>query len=274
MISRGSLRGMCAVAAAVAALGAETTAHATMLDVVSPSYRGGLSSLRLAAEPGETNVVTLTPLRANTDASGILVSDPFVGRVASSPLSCPIASPRLSLCVPFGTVVPESLGGFGQATLQLGDGNDSVRVDERLSAVRLVVIDGPGDDTLVGGRLPDEFFASAGADDFRGGPGTDQVTYDGYDESAEPVTVTLDDLPNDGAAGDDRLDGDEGADVIDGGPGIDRIDAAILRDADDDTILIRDGERDTVTRCGAGVDVVEADPIDQVAADCEDVRVG
>jgi hypothetical protein len=49
-----------------------------------------------------------------------------------------------------------------------------------------------------------------------------------------------------------------GLDVISGGPGDDRIN------------VVR-GDHDTV-RCGPGRDVVFADPADEVAADCEDVR--
>ncbi len=59
-----------------------------------------------------------------------------------------------------------------------------------------------------------------------------------------------------GRGGADVLVGGPGADLLDGGPGADRIAAEY------------DGGRDTV-RCGAGADVVTADPLDRVAADCE-----
>lgn len=59
-----------------------------------------------------------------------------------------------------------------------------------------------------------------------------------------------------GQAGPDVLVGGAGADLLDGGPGADRIAAEY------------DGARDTV-RCGSGADVVTADPLDRVAADCE-----
>ena len=59
-----------------------------------------------------------------------------------------------------------------------------------------------------------------------------------------------------GLAGADFLHGGPGRDTIDGGPGNDRIAAAY------------DGARDVV-RCGPGVDVVNADRLDVVAADCE-----
>jgi Ca2+-binding RTX toxin-like protein len=68
----------------------------------------------------------------------------------------------------------------------------------------------------------------------------------------------------DGDGGNDRLAGGAGRDVLDGGPGADRLDGG----ADDDELRVRDGEPDTVA-CGAGADRVDADQLDQVAADCE-----
>jgi len=59
-----------------------------------------------------------------------------------------------------------------------------------------------------------------------------------------------------GAAGSDFLHGGPGRDLLDGGAGDDRIAAQY------------DGSRDTV-RCGSGLDVVNADLLDAVAADCE-----
>jgi len=59
-----------------------------------------------------------------------------------------------------------------------------------------------------------------------------------------------------GNAGSDFLNGGLGSDVVDGGPGADRI------------VAQYDGARDIV-RCGPGSDVVNADLVDRVAADCE-----
>lgn len=59
-----------------------------------------------------------------------------------------------------------------------------------------------------------------------------------------------------GLGGADFLDGNVGHDLLDGGPGDDRIGVS------------GDGTRDDV-RCGSGVDVVNADLVDRVAADCE-----
>ena len=61
-----------------------------------------------------------------------------------------------------------------------------------------------------------------------------------------------------GGHGNDRIFGNLGPDTIQGGPGDDRIN------------VVR-GETDSVT-CGAGKDVVFADPNDHVARDCESIR--
>jgi RTX calcium-binding nonapeptide repeat (4 copies) len=68
-----------------------------------------------------------------------------------------------------------------------------------------------------------------------------------------------------GLAGNDQLFGRGGADFIQGGPGRDTIDAG----AGGDLVAVSyDGARDT-TRCGSGLDVVNADLTDTVARDCE-----
>jgi Tol biopolymer transport system component len=68
----------------------------------------------------------------------------------------------------------------------------------------------------------------------------------------------------DGGAGDDELDAGTGNDTVTGGAGKD----LILGGAGNDLIRARDGSRDTI-RCGSELDLVLADRIDAVAADCE-----
>jgi hypothetical protein len=67
-----------------------------------------------------------------------------------------------------------------------------------------------------------------------------------------------------GRSGPDRLEGLAGNDFLDGGPGRDRI----IAGSGNDRVKAEDGARDTVS-CGQGDDVVTADLIDVVAADCE-----
>ena len=67
-----------------------------------------------------------------------------------------------------------------------------------------------------------------------------------------------------GLGGRDILYGFSGPDTLVGGIGADRL----FGGAGNDTILARDRARDTIA-CGSGRDVVQADPTDLVARDCE-----
>jgi Ca2+-binding RTX toxin-like protein len=172
------------------------------------------------------------------------------------------------------------IGVAGSATNAVdgGEGNDLIQVSKATGTNAIEA--GEGDDVV-------EF--PVGADDVHGGTGTDTVVY----SSAAPVSVTLDDVTNDGAAGgpmsdiradvenltggaeedtfvgsdaDNVLSGGSGQDVLEGGKGKDT-----LRGGDgSDSILARDGEADTVD-CGAGEDSVVADALDVVAGNCEKV---
>jgi hypothetical protein len=95
--------------------------------------------------------------------------------------------------------------------------------------------------------------AAAGARTIVGTPGNDRLV-------GTPRADTLA-----GRAGSDRISGAAGADLLIGGPGRDRIDAG---PGNDRASAEYDGAQDTV-RCGAGTDVVNADPLDTVAGDCE-----
>ena len=116
----------------------------------------------------------------------------------------------------------------------------------------------------------------------RGGEGFDVAT---YSERTLPLTISLDDLANDGEAGEgDDVRGDvedviggSGADVITGsaadnvlagGDGGDRIDGGAGIDTyaggdGDDVLLARDGGREQVD-CGGGVDTATGDLVDDL----------
>ena len=87
-----------------------------------------------------------------------------------------------------------------------------------------------------------------------GGPGADRLT-------AGPAADSVN-----GGDGNDRLSGAGGGDVLDGGAGADGFDGG----AGDDRVLSADGLAERVA-CGDGSDRVEADTVDDVAADCESV---
>jgi Ca2+-binding RTX toxin-like protein len=154
---------------------------------------------------------------------------------------------------------------------------------------------GPGDDILDGG---------GGADTLDGGDGTDTVT---YASRTTPLTVTLDDVANDGAAleGDDvtstvenviggsaadSLTGDASDNELTGGAGADTLSGlaggdALLGQAGADTLIggpgvdglsggggadtlfSKDGEID-IDICGAGADTAHADAVDALGG-CE-----
>lgn len=93
------------------------------------------------------------------------------------------------------------IGGRGNDQLFGGDGGDTLA--DRAGGTELMD-GGPGDDGLLA-RDFTTFFSDApnGADVYRGGTGTDMVAYGGSGQGTPPpgVTVTLDNLANDGNAG-------------------------------------------------------------------------
>jgi len=95
--------------------------------------------------------------------------------------------------------------------------------------------------------------AVAGARTIVGTPGNDRLVGTQRADTIE------------GLAGNDRILGAAGDDLLVGGPGRDSVDAG---KGNDRVSIEYDGARDSA-RCGAGVDVVNADLLDTVARDCE-----
>ena len=108
---------------------------------------------------------------------------------------------------------------------------------------------------MLGGTGADKLTAGDGADALAGGDGDDVISAGGGDDQVN------------GGDGDDEIDGGAGADVVEAGLGVDTVAGG---DGADD-LRVRDGVADTV-RCGAGEDKVDADTLDDIALDCEDVR--
>ena len=126
---------------------------------------------------------------------------------------------------------------------------------------------------------------------FTGTEGPDYIDVHQREESSRFIGLGGDDRLE-GSDGDDQLDGGAGADLLDGGYGHDRITGGPGADVihgdvaggecgivycklpyGNDTIEARDGAADQVD-CGVGADVVNADPGDTVAPDCETVNRG
>ena len=161
-------------------------------------------------------------------------------------------------------------GGDGNDTLRGAGGNDQLFGDGDNDLVagqtgNDIVDGGAGDDQLEFGGAGMPADAGAGADDIRGGPGTDRLSY--LDHSAG-VTVSLDDKPGDGTSGendnarsdietlvgstfDDVLTGNDGSQSLFGNAGVDRVDGL----GGDD--LVNGGTDDDELYGGAGDDRVE-----------------
>ena len=99
-----------------------------------------------------------------------------------------------------------------------------------------------------------------------GGGGAWAATIRGSDRS-DRLTGTAGPDAMFGHGGNDVLAGLAGADLLDGGPGRDALSGGTGADR---IWVAEDGTRDTVA-CGPGQDLVGAEPVDAVAADCETV---
>jgi Ca2+-binding RTX toxin-like protein len=176
-------------------------------------------------------------------------------------------------------------GGAGIDRLDGGAGGDSLNGGE------VGLVGGDGGDQLNGGAGPDLLLGGAGDDRLDGGPGGDQINGEAgsdtvtYEGRTNPVTVTLDGLPNDGEdrEGDnvgadveiilggtvwDTLTGDRDLNTLRGGSGEDLITGKAGPDVLDggdapDLIWARDGDADAVD-CGDDGDLAIVDRGDTV----------
>ncbi len=76
-------------------------------------------------------------------------------------------------------------------SISTGDGNDRIDLSHQLVLLNGTIVAGDGADVILPGR---------GADSISGGAGFDLVTYE-HRTAAQPVTVTIDDVANDGGSG-------------------------------------------------------------------------
>jgi Ca2+-binding RTX toxin-like protein len=198
--------------------------------------------VRFTASPGEANRVTVS---AGALGAGTRFED------SGAPID-----PGPNCRGDMGAVVcttPNATGRIVGYAVELGDGDDSARLDH----VAATVTGGPGAD------------AASIADDetyqhlllaFDGGPGPDTVRAEGtahasmsYADRTAPVHVTLDGQPNDGEVGEGDTLG-PGTDTVTGGGGADVLDAT--------------GGLDATFKGGAGPDrVVGGDGDDHLDGD-------
>lgn len=132
--------------------------------------------------------------------------------------------------------------GANRLRVDLGDREDTATV---LIDLPTTLLGGTGADRITTAGGADVIAGDDGDDVLKAGAGNDQVNAGDGDDEVE------------GGDGDDTLEAGLGVDTVSGGEG-----------ADD--LRVRDGIPDTV-RCGAGTDKVDADTLDEIALDCEDV---
>lgn len=176
--------------------------------------------------------------------------------------------------------------------IDAGDGNDLVEGGYGIDNID----GGDGDDELMpfSRDLPSDFPAGCtaldnGADDLSGGNGTDSVAYHGFPEK---ITVTLDDVKNDGWIQDDNIhsdieniiggdkgdvltgnaqanliDGRAGGDLIAGGAGEDNL----IGESGPDRVLAEDGEIDQID-CGSESDSLQSDASLDIDENCESIN--
>ena len=189
-----------------------------------------------------------------------------------------------------GSPGPDTLyGEAGSDSIDGGDGNDTIYGYSHGDTLNGgngsdALYGDAGDDAMNGGTGSDLLYGYEGADDLLGGDGRDTVDYGGGSQYSG-VTVSLDNVANDGAEGEgdnahsdnENIIGTGGPDLLVGGPGVNVITGGFGYD----TIIIREGgpaaaSRDTAL-CGADEDTVLADPTDvigQGAEHCENVSYG
>jgi len=247
--------------------------------------------LQITGLPGESNLVTIArgsdgTLTVRDDGAPLLPGENCGG--GGGEARCSVAGPEPPL----------------QLEIATSDGDDRIAIEGPLSyrysylsggSGADVIIGGPGDDDIFGNagddRLDglagdDELTGDAGADSLRGGPGVDTAI---YGDHRDPVSVTLDDRPDDGAAGEgdnagldienvtggsgpnrligsdaaNTLEGGEDVNELQGGAGADRLIARSSRGG----LLTGGPGRDTLTpSAGSAIDVRDGE-VDRVQCD-------
>lgn len=258
------------------------------------------TTLRFDAAPAEVNSVRVTRTNQTEytveDRGARIVEGAGCSRTSDNAVRCTAQSPFTGIVAFLGdrtdsgrlgaaTDIParidggdgiDLLGGGGGGDLLIGGGGDDRFVG---SALNDTYDGGPGADFY----FPRSVEGDPGADLFNGGPGVDTASYASVDfdeetsfQTGPPVFLSLDDIANDGAAGegdnlfdvedafggggDDVLTGNpesntllggDGRDRIDGGPGIDSLSGG----SEDDLVIGGDGSDDLTG--GSGDDAVD-----------------
>jgi Ca2+-binding RTX toxin-like protein len=279
---RSALIALLVLAAAPAA------AQAADVSVVSGT------TLTFIAADGEANAVSVS-LAAGTytvsDAGANVTAGSGCSQAAANAVTCPVGSINLVSVDTRDLADTIALGaGTAAATINGGEGDDTITgsglADTINGGADADRIDGAaGNDTLNGDSGDDTFVGGAGNDTFTGAAGTDTAD---YALRSAPVTVSLDNVANDGATGEtdnvktdvenvtggsgnDALIGTTTANVLAGGPGADSLDGDTGNDVLDGGTGADDftggAGTDTVTYAGRAAPVTVV--IDGVQGDGE-----
>jgi Ca2+-binding RTX toxin-like protein len=239
-------------------------------------------TLTYKAAAGKANTVTFTQAASSVTVTRAADDDAIAGT------GCTEVIPGTTFDCPGVTAVVAD-GNDGADKLD-ATGLTTARVDLRGGDGADTLLGGPASDTLNGGGGDDTLAGNAGADSIAGGAGLDRADFSGT-----PLTISLNDLPDDGtpgegdnvrsdvedvtadpgASGTARITGSDAGNIITMGSGGGTLTGGAGNDTlaggpADDSIDARDGFADRVS-CGTGIDTVKADQLDQVYASCENV---
>jgi hemolysin type calcium-binding protein len=192
-------------------------------------------TLNFRAAPGEANRLSI-----RTTPGGVLVEE--------------LGAPLTGACRPMADGRRFCAGSIDDVAIELGDAGDTVIVEGIGAGVR----DGPGDDSVL---------VRYGFNVFQAGPGADRLEAGGaarasvrYADHTEGVTVRLNGLPDDGAAGEGDdvrgtitgIQGGAGNDLLEAGPDV----TGIVGMGGNDRLL--GGPLGEVILGGPGDDIVDA----------------
>jgi Ca2+-binding RTX toxin-like protein len=192
-------------------MAAATPASATRVELFEIDQQHHIA-LQVAGDPGESNDITVRYDAFTgefTIVEGEGVRGPSFSFVPGDFCSYSNWNTRIALCKGKGA-------GVTQMGANLGDGNDSLRLDVSQQAF---VTGGLGNDTITSGSGDDFISGSAGIDTLDGREGNDRLWSDGdtNDISAKDPGMLS------GGPGDDFLYGTDGPETFDGGEGADEV---------------------------------------------------
>jgi Ca2+-binding RTX toxin-like protein len=192
-----SIRSRLLIAVCALSLGAIAPAAAQAATLSIATGSGGQPVVRLSASAGETNLVTI-----GKNATDYLIQDLGVGMIVAAgctsvdtnDATCPLASANSVQVLTNDLDDTITINGAIVSQIDAAAGNDTITGGTLADNID----GGTGIDTIDGGAGDDFIDGGTGADDMIGGAGNDWIT---YSSRATAVTMTMDDVANDGESG-------------------------------------------------------------------------